>query len=82
MKVFCSAILVDDSPNANQTFCSVAFSGVTSVVAIGENAALNSAKYGRNTGSISTPKTKTTAGHFQMPSLISRGSPVLPPTTE
>ena len=61
--------------------CIVAFHGVTSVVAIGEKAALNSAKYGRNTGSISTMITKAPAGTSHQPSLIRRGSAPLPPTT-
>ena len=43
--VFFNATLVaDSSKKVKLTLCSVAFSGVTSVVAIGEKAALNSAK--------------------------------------
>ena len=43
--VFFSASLVEDSSvNTNTILCSVNVPGVTSVVACGENAALNSAK--------------------------------------
>ena len=82
MNVFFSAILVEDSSkNVNQMLCMVAFHGVTSVVAIGEKAALNSAKYGRNTGNDNMTSTNPPAGTSHQPSLISRGSAPLPPTT-
>jgi hypothetical protein len=44
----------DNSVNTNTMLCSVMVEGVTSVVAFGENAALSSARYGRNTGLSST----------------------------
>src|SRR5258708_35869275 len=60
--VFFSASWVDDnSVNTNTMLCSVNVEGVTSVVAFGENAALNSAKYGRNTGLSSTTRQNASA---------------------
>src|SRR5258708_35090282 len=60
--VFFSASWVDDnSVNTNTMLCSVNVAGVTSVVAFGENAALNSAKYGRKNGLSSTTTQDATA---------------------
>src|ERR1700735_2541514 len=62
--------------------CSVKVEGVTSVVAFGENAALNSAKYGKNTGlsSIKRQKASATQRHFFISTR--RGAPYLPPSTQ
>src|ERR1700727_2159924 len=81
--VFFSASCVDDnSVNTNTILCSVNVAGVTRVVAFGENAALSSAKYGRNTGLSSI--TRQNASAAQRHAFIStrRGAPYLPPTTE
>src|SRR6266403_538422 len=81
--VFFSANWVDDnSVNTNTMLCRVNVAGVTRVVAFGENAALNSAKYGRKTGLSSTARQN--AGAAQRHFFIStrRGAPYLPPTTE
>src|SRR5579859_4592060 len=83
MTVFFSASWVDDnSVNTNTILCNVKVDGVTSVVAFGENAALNSAKYGRNTGlsSIKRQNAKAAQRHFFIS--IWRGAPYLPPRTE
>src|SRR4029079_7214451 len=81
--VFFSASLVDDSSvNTNTILCSVAVDGVTSVVAFGENAALSSAKYGRDTGLRSTSRQNPSAAQRHPFSSIGRGAPYLPPTTE
>src|ERR1700722_2533198 len=81
--VFFSASCVEESSvNTNTMLCSVKLEGVTSVVAFGENAALNSAKYGRNTGlsSIRRQKASATQRHFFISTR--RGAPYLPPSTE
>src|SRR6266446_5245234 len=65
--VFLSASWVDDnSVNTNTMLCSVKVDGVTSVVAFGDNAALNRANYGRNTGLSSTTRQNASAAqrHF------------------
>src|ERR1700739_1013876 len=81
--VFFSASWVDDnSVNTNTILCSVKVDGVTSVVAFGENAALNSAKYGRNTGLSSTTRQNASAAHRHFFISTRRGAPYLPPTTE
>src|SRR5580693_6525841 len=83
MTVFLSASWVDDSSvNTNTILCSVKVEGVTSVVAFGENAALNSAKYGRNTGLSSTTRQKASATQRHCFISTRRGAPYLPPTTE
>src|SRR3984957_18711155 len=83
MTVFLSASWVDDSSvNTNTMLCSVKVEGVTSVVAFGENAALNSAKYGRNTGLSSTTRQNARATHRHLFISTRRGAPYLPPTTE
>src|SRR5258705_12919874 len=81
--VLLSASWVDDSSVHTKTMlCSVNGDGVTSVVAFGENAAFNSAKYGRKSG-LSSP-TSQNASAPQRPFLISprRAAPYLPPTSE
>src|SRR5271163_654924 len=81
--VFFSASWVDDnSVNTNTMLCRVKVEGVTSVVALGENAALSSARYGRNTGL--SRITRQNASAAQRHAFIStrRGAPYLPPTTE
>src|SRR6478752_10571783 len=81
--VFFSASWVDDnSVNTNTTLCSVNVDGVTSVVAFGENAALNSAKYGRKTGLSSTTRQNASAAQRHFFISTRRGAPYLPPTTE
>src|SRR3979411_3427996 len=81
--VFLSASSVDDnSVNTNTMLCSVNVDGVTSVVAFGENAALNRAKYGRNTGLSSTTRQNASAAqrHFFI-STRPRGPYFAHPTT-
>src|ERR1700680_395336 len=81
--VFLSASWVDDnSVNTNTMLCRVKVAGVTSVVAFGENAALNSAKYGRNTGLSSTTRQNASAAQRHLFISTRRGAPYLPPTTE
>src|ERR1044072_2293243 len=81
--VFFSASWVDDnSVNTNTMLCSVAVDGVTSVVAFGENAALSSAKYGKNTGLSSTTRQNASAAQRQPFISTWRGAPYLPPPTE
>src|SRR5437660_11765784 len=83
MTVFFSASWVDDnSVNTNTILCSVNVAGVTSVVAFGENAALNRPKYGRNTGLSSTTRQNASAAQRHAFSSTGRGAPYLPPTTE
>src|ERR1700721_365257 len=83
MTVFLSASWVDDSSvNTNTMLCSVKVDGVTSVVAFGENAALNSAKYGRNTGLSSTTRQNATPTQRHFFFYTRGGAPYLPPTTE
>src|ERR1700675_50900 len=79
---FNASCVADNSVNTNTILCSVKVAGVTSVVAFGENAALSSAKYGRNTGlSIITRQNASAAQrHFFISTR--RGAPYLPPTTE
>ena len=61
--VFLIASWVDDSSvNTKTMLCSVKVDGVTGVVALGENAALSSARYGRNTGHSSTSRQNSSAG--------------------
>src|SRR5258708_3035517 len=80
--VFFSASWVEDnSVNTNTMLCSVNVVGVTSVVAFGENAALNSAKYG-NTGLSSTTRQNASAAQRHRFISTRRGAPYLPPTTE
>src|SRR5260370_42091796 len=80
--VFLSASWVDDnSVNTNTMLCSVNVDGVTSVVAFGENAALNSAKYGRNTGLSSTTRQNARAAQRHFFISTRRSAPDLPPTT-
>src|SRR4051812_29210396 len=81
--VFFSASCVDDSSvKTNTMLCSVNVAGVTNVVALGENAALNSAKYGRNTGLSSTIRQNASAAQRHAFNSTRRGAPYLPPTTE
>src|ERR1700675_1940366 len=81
--VFLSASWVDDnSVNTNTMLCSVNVAGVTSVVAFGENAALSSAKYGRNTGLSRIARQKASAAQRHAFISTRRGAPYLPPTTE
>src|ERR1700710_334176 len=81
--VFFSASWVDDnSVNTNTMLCSVSVAGVTSVVALGENAALSNAKYGRNTGLSSITRQNASAAQRHFPISTRRGAPYLPPTTE
>src|SRR6202049_2162302 len=81
--VFFSASWVDESSvKTNTMLCSVKVAGVTSVVAFGENAALNSAKYGRNTGLSSTTRQNASAAQRHFFISTRRGAPYLPPTTE
>src|SRR6202140_3724066 len=83
MTVFFSASWVDDSSvNTNTMLCSVNVDGVTSVVAFGENAALNSAKYGRNTGLSSINRQNASAAQRHFFISTRRGAPYLPPNTE
>src|SRR5258708_12108917 len=80
--VFFSASWVDDnSVNTNTTLCSVSVDGVTRVVAFGENAALNSAKYGKNTGLSSTTRQNASAAHRHIFTSTRPDAPYLPPTT-
>src|SRR6202165_729257 len=81
--VFLSASWVDDnSVNTKTMLCKVSVAGVTSVVAFGENAALNNAKYGRNTGLSSTTRQNASATqrHFFISTRL--GAPYFPPTNE
>src|SRR5450631_3114770 len=81
--VFLSASWVDDnSVNTNTMLCSVNVEGFTSDVAFGENAALSSAKYGRNTGLSSSTRQNASAAHRHIFISTRRGAPYLPPTTE
>src|ERR1700704_290191 len=81
--VFFSASWVDDnSVNTNTMLCNVKVAGVTSVVALGENAALNSAKYGRNTGLSRIKRQNASAAQRHAFNSTRRGAPYLPPTTE
>src|ERR1700687_4294228 len=81
--VFFSASWVDDnSVNTNTMLCSVKVDGVTSVVAFGENAALNSAKYGRETGLCRTTRQDAGAAHSHFLISTRAAAPYLPPTTE
>src|ERR1700737_3926870 len=81
--VFLSASWVDDnSVNTNTMLCRVAVAGVTSEVALVENAALSNAKYGRNTGLSSTTRQNASADQRHFFSSTRRGAPYLPPTTE
>src|SRR5258705_6803627 len=81
--VFFSASWVDDnSVNTNTMLCSVNVGGVTSVVAFGENAALNSAKYGRDIGFSSTTRQNASAPQRHLFISTRRGAPYLPPTPE
>src|SRR6267378_4187557 len=81
--VFLSASWVDDnSVNTNTILCRVNVAGVTSVVAFGENAAFNSAKYGRNTGLSRIARQKANAAQRHAFISTRRGAPYLPPTTE
>src|SRR2546430_13553678 len=83
MTVFLSASCGEDnSLNTNTTLWRVRVEGVTRVVALGENAALSSAKYGRNTGLSSTNKQNASAAQRQIFISTRRGAPYLPPTTE
>src|SRR5262245_59957802 len=83
MKVFFSASWVDDSSKKTKwKLWRVKLSNEMNCEASRENAALKSAAYGKKTGHISTVKTRPTATHWNAPSLTSRGSPCLPPTTE
>src|ERR1700749_2329118 len=81
--VFFSTSAVDDSSVKTKTMlCRVSVDGVAKVVAFGENAALSSAKYGRNTGLINTSMQKANAAQRQAFISTRRGAPYLPPTTE
>src|SRR5260370_33687753 len=81
--VLLSASWVDvSSVNTNTMLCSVNVDGVTSVVAFGENAALNSAKYGRNTGLSSTTRQNASAAQRHFFISTRRGPPELPPPPE
>src|ERR1700761_817696 len=81
--VFFSASWIDDSSvNTKTMLCSVIVDGVTSVVAFGENAALSSARYGRNTGLSSISRQNPHAAQRHLPISTLRGAPYLPPTTE
>src|ERR1700730_353378 len=81
--VFFSASWVDDnSVNTNTMLCRVKVAGVTKVVAFGENAALSSARYGRNTGLSSITRQNASATQRQLFISTRRGAPYLPPTTE
>src|SRR5579863_9307052 len=83
MTVFFSASWVDDnSVNTNTILCSVNVEGTTRVVAFGENAALNNAKYGRNTGLSSITRQKASAAQRHVFISTRRGAPYLPPSTE
>src|SRR3954470_22281240 len=83
MTVFFSASRVEDnSVNTNTMLCSVNVAGVTSVVALGENAALNSATYGRDTGLGRIKRQNAPAAERHAFSSTRRGAPYLPPTTE
>src|SRR6202043_2079920 len=81
--VFFSANWVaDNSVNTNTMFFTVQVDGVTTVVGLGENAALSSAKYGRNTGLSSTTRQNASAAQRHFFISTRRGAPYLPPTTE
>src|SRR3984893_16216948 len=81
--VFLSASWVEiNSVNTKTMLCSVNVDGVTSVVAFGENAALNSAKYGKKTGLSSTTRQNASAAQRHFFISTRRGAPYLPPTTE
>src|SRR6267154_36643 len=81
--VFLSASWVEDnSVNTNTILCSVKVDGVTSVVAFGENAALNSAKYGRNTGLSRIKRQNASAAQRHCFISTRRVLPYVPPTTE
>src|SRR5579872_3840723 len=81
--VFFKASWVDDnSVKTNTMLRSVKVEGVTSVVAFGENVALSSAKYGRNTGLSSITRQNANAAQRHFFSSTLRGAPYLPPSTE
>src|SRR3979490_1781909 len=81
--VFLSASCVDDnSVNTNTMLCSVNVDGVTNVVAFGESAPFNSARYGRNTGLSSTTRQNASAAQRHFFISTRRGALYLPPTTE
>src|SRR5712664_4776371 len=81
--VFLSASWVDDSSvNTKTMLCSVKVDGVTSVVAFGENAAFNNAKYGRNTGLSRIKRQNASAAQRHIFISTRRGAPYFPPTTE
>src|SRR5258707_8186687 len=79
---FSASWVADNAVNTNTMLCSVNVEGVTSVVAFGENAALNSAKYGRNTGLTSATRQNASAAQRRLFISTRRGAPYLPPTTE
>src|SRR5215467_4312701 len=72
----------DRSNNTKYTLCSVKFCKVRNVEATGENAALNKAAYGRNTGLSNTSRHSANAGQRQPCNGMIRGAPYFPPTTE
>src|SRR6266853_445136 len=81
--VFLSASCVEDnSVNTNTMLCSVSVAGVTNVVALGENAALSRAKYGKNTGLSNIARQNASAAQRHAFISTRRGAPYLPPTTE
>src|SRR6202022_2045233 len=81
--VFLSASWVDDnSVNTNTMLCSVNVDGVTSVVAFGENAALNSANGGRKTGVSSTTRRNASAAQPDFFISADRGAPYSQDPTE
>src|ERR1700689_5821116 len=79
---FSASCVADNSVNTNTIFFSVIVAGVTSVVAFGENAALSSAKYGRNTGLSSTARQNASAAQRHLFISTRGGAPYLSPTTE
>src|SRR5260370_33894067 len=81
--VFFSASWVDDnSVNTNTMLCRVNVEGVTSIVAFGENAALNSAKYGRDNRLSTTTRQNTRDRPPQLLISTPPRAPYLAATTE
>src|SRR5471030_1846594 len=80
--VFCNAGRVEDSSlKVKITLRKVKVSGVTNCEETGENAVLNSAAYGRKSGSDRISIASAAAGRRHKPRRILRGAPYLPPST-
>ena len=74
-------LVSENSHNAKRTWSKLSVAQVSGSVRFFTIAALSSARYGRNTGFISTSRQKPSAGSRQRPSGTRRAMPFLPPTT-